>query len=395
MTFDFGQKNKPRTLDANSVREKIEALIYPQTQLDKIVAFNIVKSRMGIVPTDIEIKLSSQNNALLLTNIEKIKEALLKIEGTRDITDNTNLGEPEYKFSLNSYAQSLGLSDSEIAQQIANLFMEKEQTSSFNYDGVVKINTSSLYKDSLDELKHFLINVDGLKVELQDLVEFSIQRNFAKLEKENSQIMKKVYSNIDKQKTSANEVLNQLQPVLDEVQKSGVSVGFGGEREQSSQMASDMTSAFFIGFFLIFIVLLINFESFKSAFIIISVIPFTIFGAIVGHMVVGIDLSGQSFIGMLGLAGVVINDGIIMLDFLHDTKNKQEFFKRAKQRMRPILITSITTVLGLFSLIFFATGESVMLQPIAVSLGFGIAWGTVLNLLYVPALYATLFKIKD
>jgi len=98
---------------------------------------------------------------------------------------------------------------------------------------------------------------------------------------------------------------------------------------------------------------------------------------------------------MLGLAGVVINDGIIMLDFLHDTKNREEFFKKAKQRVRPILITSITTILGLATLIFFPTGESVMLQPIAISLGFGIAWGTILNLIYVPALYATLFKIKD
>lgn len=109
----------------------------------------------------------------------------------------------------------------------------------------------------------------------------------------------------------------------------------------------------------------------------------------------GINLNSQSMIGMLGLAGVVINDGIIMLDFLHGTKKKEEFFKRAKQRVRPILITSITTVLGLMTIIFFPSGESIMLQPIAISLGFGIAWGTVLNLFYLPALYATVFNIKD
>ena len=100
-------------------------------------------------------------------------------------------------------------------------------------------------------------------------------------------------------------------------------------------------------------------------------------------------------IGMLGLAGVVINDGIIMLDFLNGTKKEEEFFKRAKQRVRPILITSITTVLGLTTIIFFPSGESIMLQPIAISLGFGIAWGTVLNLFYLPALYAMVFNIKD
>jgi len=395
LTFDFGQSTKLRTLDANTLRTKIRELISPQTELDKVIEFNIVKSRMGIVRTDIELKLSSEDNVLLLKNIEKVKKVLSQIKGTRDVSDNTNLGEAEYKFTLNTYAHSLGLTDSVVSQQVSGLFMQKEQSNTFNKEGVIKINTQSLYKDSLDELKHFLINIDGLKVELQDLVSFKIERNFAKLEKENSQIIKKVYANVDKQITSANEVIQALGSTLQEIRQSGVNVSFGGEREQSSQMASDMLNSFVIGFFLIFLVLLINFSSFKSAFIIISVIPFTIFGAILGHMVVGIDLNAQSFIGMLGLAGVVINDGIIMLDFLHDTQNKKEFFVRAKQRVRPILITSITTVLGLFSLIFFATGESVMLQPIAVSLGFGIAWGTVLNLLYVPALYATLFKIKD
>ncbi|MFY9080719.1 efflux RND transporter permease subunit, partial [Aliarcobacter butzleri] len=82
-------------------------------------------------------------------------------------------------------------------------------------------------------------------------------------------------------------------------------------------------------------------------------------------------------------------------NFLHHTRTKKEFFENAKLRVRPILITSITTMLGLFTLIFFPTGESIMLQPIAVSLGFGILWGTVLNLVYVPALFATLYKIKD
>ena len=160
-------------------------------------------------------------------------------------------------------------------------------------------------------------------------------------------------------------------------------------------MAFDLIKAFLVAMFLIFITLLIIFPSFKSSFIILSVIPFSILGPIIGHFVIGINLNSQSMIGMLGLAGVVINDGIIMLDFLHHTRTRKEFFEKARLRVRPILITSITTMLGLFTLIFFPTGESVMLQPIAVSLGFGILWGTILNLIYVPALFATLFKIKD
>lgn len=394
-TFDFEQKNKPRTLEAYIIQNKINELLLSQTKIDNVIEFNVIKERFGIVKTDIEIKLSSEDDKLLLLSIEKLKKDLISIPYTKDITDNTNLGEPEYKFILNSYAQSLGLTDRDIAEQIVNLFTEKEQSNTFNDEGIVKIKTQSLYKNNFDELKHFLIHIDEKKVELKELVSFVIEKNFAKIEKENGEILKKVYSNIDSKNTSANEVLEKLSFSIEEIKKSGVNVSFGGEKEKSGQMGSEMITAFIISLFSIFIVLLINFPSFKSAFIIISVIPFTILGAVVGHFIIGININAQSLIGMLGLAGVVINDGIVMLDFLHDTTNKKEFFERAKQRVRPILITSITTILGLFSLIFFATGENVMMQPIAVSLGFGVAWGTVLNLLYVPAIYATLYKIKD
>jgi multidrug efflux pump subunit AcrB len=102
----------------------------------------------------------------------------------------------------------------------------------------------------------------------------------------------------------------------------------------------------------------------------------------------------SSLIGILGLAGVVVNDGIIMLDFLHDTHDKRLFFKRAALRLRPILITSLTTFLGLSTLIFYAVGQAVILQPIAVSIGFGLLWGTILNLFYLPTLYAVVNRIE-
>jgi multidrug efflux pump subunit AcrB len=395
LSFDFAQVDKKRTTDVSEAKAQIRALVEPLVQQDNVVEFNVVSSRIGIVKTDIELKLSNEDKTLLIEGINTLKKALDKIDGVIDISDNTNLGEKEYKFTLNSYALSLGLSDSEIATQLKNYFTEKEQANTYNNDGIIKIITQSVNKDNLEDLKHFLINIDSQKIELQDLVSFTIEQNFEKIEKENGIIQKNVYANVEKQAITANEALKMIEPTLAGLREKGILVSFGGEREKSKQMQSDMIKAFIVALFLIFITLLVNFPSFKSAFIILSVIPFTVLGALVGHFVMGINLNSQSLIGMMGLAGVVINDGIIMLDFLHDTTNKKEFFQRAKQRVRPILITSITTILGLATLIFFPTGQSVMLQPIAISLGFGIAWGTILNLFYVPALYATFFKIKD
>jgi multidrug efflux pump subunit AcrB len=108
----------------------------------------------------------------------------------------------------------------------------------------------------------------------------------------------------------------------------------------------------------------------------------------------GLNLTMPGVIGIIGLAGVIVNDGIIMMDFIQKAKTIQEIKKYALLRIRPIMLTSFTTILGLSSLIFFASGQALILQPMAVSLGFGILWATVLNLYYLPLVYSVIY-LKD
>jgi hydrophobic/amphiphilic exporter-1 (mainly G- bacteria), HAE1 family len=396
LSFDFQRVNKIRLISSNQAINAIRDLVNPLLKEDNAIEHNITTHRIGGVETDIELLLNSANSTLLLQAIKELKEKLNTINGVKDVSDNTILGQSEYKFIINSYGKQLGLTDENIAKAISNYFLEKEQTNTFNEDGIIKIITKSAYKDNFNELKNFYIPLDNNQfVRFQEVVEFNIERNFEEIEKINGQIYKKVLANVDNNIINASEVLKELENIIKASKEKGINISFGGEKEKSEQMAFDLIKAFLVSLFLIFITLLVIFPSFKSSFIILSVIPFSILGPIIGHFIIGINLNSQSMIGMLGLAGVVINDGIIMLDFLHHTRTKKDFFEKTRLRVRPILITSITTMLGLFTLIFFPSGESVMLQPIAVSLGFGILWGTILNLIYVPALFATLFKIKD
>jgi multidrug efflux pump subunit AcrB len=136
------------------------------------------------------------------------------------------------------------------------------------------------------------------------------------------------------------------------------------------------------------------FNSFRDTFILMSIIPFSILGVLIGHKLMGLNLSMPSIIGALGLAGVVINDGIIMMTYLKKAKNIEQIFYRASKRFRPIILTTITTLIGMSSLIFFPTGQAVIFQPIAIALGFGLAWGTILNLVYLPVLYTISHKLK-
>ncbi len=395
-TLDFKREAKTRTLKSREISKNLRVALEPLTDKYNVVEMNMKERKVGIVKTDLKINLNSSNPQLLRDSISKIKTALENIDGVKEISDNAKMGKDEYKFSVNSYGESLGLSEQSIARLLSDFYLERKQTTTFNTDGIVEINTQSLYKDDLNSLKEFLIPLSENRfVKLNEVVNFKIERNFDKIEKTDLKIIKTVFANVNVSKVTATEAIDELMPTIKEVEKLGVNVVLGGEKEQKDKLKSEMGKSAIVALFLIFITLLVIFPSFKSALMILSVIPFTVFGAIMGHFIMGMNLTFPSMIGMLGLAGVVINDGIIMLDFLHNTNNKKEFFARAKMRVRPILITSITTILGLSTLIFYPTGEAIILQPIAISLGFGLAWGTILNLIYIPTLYAVMHKIDE
>jgi multidrug efflux pump subunit AcrB len=153
-----------------------------------------------------------------------------------------------------------------------------------------------------------------------------------------------------------------------------------------------------IAFLGIFIVLLLQFNSFGDSFIVLASVPFALVGVIFGHIIMGKHLAIPSLLGFVGLSGVAVNDAIIMVDFLkrHIGKDlsEPEFLSAAAMRLRPIILTSITTILSLVPLIFFATGQAVILSPMAISFGYGLLAATFANLLLVPTLYCLVHRIR-
>jgi len=289
----------------------------------------------------------------------------------------------------------LGLSEASVAKMLSGYFLEKRLATTFNERGVMEIKTEDVNKDKIASLLDFNIALgDGRFVKLTDIAEIIKRRDYEKIDKLNGNIVKTLFANVDKHKITPTEILSQLEESLNEIRNSGIEVNLLGEKEKKNQLMGDMKSTLTLAAFLILLTLLLIFSKIKYALMVMSVIPLSILWALVGHKLLGVNLTMPSIIGILGLSGVVINDGIIMLDFLHGTHKSQEFFARAKHRLRPIIITSVTTFLGMFTLIFFATGQAVILQPIAISIGFGLLWGTVLNLLYLPTLYALVNGIK-
>ena len=235
---------------------------------------------------------------------------------------------------------------------------------------------------------------DGTFIALNEIVEFNTIRAFEQLLKDDTIKNFYVFANVNPDVITSTEVINKIKPTLDEIRKSGVKLIFKGEAEKKAELFRDMLLATTLALVLIMISMLYLFNSFRETFILMSVIPFSILGVLIGHAIMGLNLSMPSMIGTLGLAGVVINDGIIMMTYLKKAKSIEQVFYRATKRFRPVILTTITTLIGMSSLIFFATGQAVVFQPVAIALGFGLAWGTILNLVYLPVLYTFSHRLK-
>ncbi len=384
-----------RTKNTHETIQNIKALL-KDYKPKELIEFNIKKENSGITENGIEILVSAKNDIQMMQVVNNIKKELKKNKGIISIQDTAKDGNKELKLKLNSYGESLGFNESSLGFTLNPLFLEAEQTKGLSEKGLFEILTFDEKKDSFETLKNLELSIPNTnqKIALSEICDFIFISNFDTISKTNQNKYQMVSANVNNKITTAHEALKKLEGIFSKYKKEGVIINLEGEEEQNATMLKEMTYALLISMSLIFITLLLMFNSFKQTFMILSIIPFSILGAIIGHLIMGMNLSMPSLIGLLGLAGVVINDAIVMLDFIRKSKNLEEMMKKSVLRLRPIIITSITTFLGLSTLIFFAAGQAKILQPIAISLGFGLLWGTILTLFYLPALFAVLNKFK-
>lgn len=379
-----------RTLSTKVLSQKIREMLKPFKTKYKIPYIDVEEDQAGPVSVDVQIGVSDASDKVLVESVGMLKEGLNGIKGIKNVSTNANLGIDEFKIKVNSYGEKLGISEAMIGNALANSYLSREIAYSFNSKDMLSILVESKYKDSIGMLKNFNIHLaDDKTVALRDVATFETVKSFEKVTKVVGRKMLYLFVNIDHNKVVSSEVLKKLEPVINKIKAMGVTVSFKGEKESNEQLAVDMLIASSITFMLIVLSLIYLFNSFRCTFIVMAIIPLSIIGSLIGHLIMGINLTIPSVIGILGLAGVIINNGILVVLSLLEYKAKtiSEVIEATVPRFRPIVITSITTLLGLSTLVFFASGQAKVLQPLAVSLGFGLLWGTILNLILLPVLF--------
>jgi multidrug efflux pump subunit AcrB len=387
----YDATNMSRVESAQVISTKMNNLLNKKLNLDRFDSLSVYVPGAGIVSYDIELALSSDSDKTLLEAIDKIESKLSSIDGVKNIANDRLFGNYELKFSLNRYAQELGFSEELLVSYLKPYYFKGSFSKMYDSSGVVEILFQSKNIDIKNSLDNFYISIPNStkKVLLKDIVIFKEIPAQSQIFKENGKAITTITASLDENITSE-DVYTKLTPLLNDLSKN-VQIDIKGEEQENQKIKQEMSEAFIIALILIFIALIWMFDSIVKSLIILSTIPLSIFGVLVGNFIIGINLTMPGLIGIVGLAGVVVNDGIIMMDFIQKAKNLNELKEYAILRLRPILLTSITTILGLSTLMFFASGQSLILQPMAVSLGFGILFATILNLYYVPMLYRLIY----
>lgn len=343
----------------------------------------------------IQLGITSLVNANLLSARDEIKAALTNMDGVINVKDDMPPGKNEVQIKLRPEASIYGFSEGEVLTQVRQSFFGDEAQRVIVGNDEVKlwVRFDKQDRNSLLDLQRMKIrNIQGNEVELQAIADFEMSRAPETLRRLDGQRI----ITVDAETTdpelvaSINEAVDE--DVLPDVYNKYPSVKTVplGQAKRTGKIAQSMKIAGSIGIVIMFIIITLHFNSLSNAFLIMLVIPAGLGGAIIGHGLVGISVSLFSFFGIIALIGVLVNDSIVFLDRYNDLLLKGKDVKTAaveaaQSRFRPILLTSLTTVAGLLPIMSETSMQAQFLIPVAVSIAFGVLFGTIFILVFYPA----------
>jgi multidrug efflux pump subunit AcrB len=334
-----------------------------------IESFSIVERRPGPPGRDIDIRLTrpGSNTAQLKAAALELASTLSTIRGVSGISDDMPFGQEQLIYRLSAEGRALGLTVEDVGRQLRAA-----------YDGRV----AQIFQDGDDEIEVRVVLPDRERYNLASLGDLEIMT-----------LSVHVSAAVDPALNNSNDVIADLEagPLQQLKSRYSVDYSYEGRRSDQTETLGDMARGGLLALAMIYLVLAWVFASYGWPLVVMSVIPFGVIGALLGHWLMGLDLTVLSLFGLFGLSGIVVNDSIILVMFYKQLKNSGVPWRRAIvdatcQRLRAVLLTSLTTIAGLTPLMFETSRQAQFLIPMAVTISFGLAVATLLVLLVVPSL---------
>lgn len=335
----------------------------------------------------------------------KFIEMLQQQEGLFDVSSTIDPPSKEVQMTLLPVAYDLGLTLSSIASQVgAGFYGGEAQRVIRNGEEVrVMVRYPELTRERFADLKYTLIKTpEGEEVMLGDVVALEEKPGISYIRREGGYRSVYIWGNIDEEKVEPNEVVEEIKDkLLPQLKASFPSVmtELGGDIEEQQAQQNEQILFFLAAMIMVYILLAVPLKSYGQPLIIMSVIPFSLTGAIWGHYFLSLDLSMMSTFGLIAAAGVVINDSLVMTDFVNQRRGqgysvKEAVVEAGTARFRAITLTSITTFVGVLPIMFETSLQAAFVIPMAVALGFAVLYATLVTLILVPCLYLILLDLR-
>ncbi len=361
-----------------------------------IEKFSIDVAQGGPPGKPVEVKLTGSDITLLKAASLELQESLKRYGGLSNIDDDLPYGKSQLIYTLTPAAQTAGLSLEQVGRQLRSAFDGIEVQNFFEgRDEIsVRLMMSDDQRNRLSTLTALpIVLPDGSTTPVSNVLDFTPRQGFDSLQRIDGQLSINVSADLDEAVGNANEILADMQETVmpDLLGKYGIEASFEGKSRDQRETLADMGTGLVIALVLIYVILAWVFASYSWPVTVMLAIPLGLTGAILGHYVSGLDLTILSLFGFFGLSGIVINDSIVLVTFYKKLREKgmgihEAVVEAACQRLRAVLLTSLTTIGGLTPILFETSLQAQFLIPMATSIVFGLAYGTLLILIVVPSL---------
>ena len=353
----------------------------------------------------VSIALASNDLVQLRAAKEKLKAELREVNKLKDVIDDDPPGLREVKVKLKEKAFALGLTTADVMSQVRSGFFGGEAQRILRGIDEVKIWVRYNQKDrsSIEKLEDMRIRLaNGSEYPLQEIANFTIVRGVMSINHINGQRVIIVEADISDTKESVPDILSDISAeIMPEIRRDfpDIQFHFEGQSRENSKTVKSMQRVLPSVLVTMFFIVVITFRSFSQAFIVFTLIPFSLIGVLWGHFFQGYIVSILSLFGTIALAGIVINDSLVFVSAMNrllkrGMEFKDSLFEAGMSRFRPVLLTSLTTIAGLGPIIFEGSHQAQFLSPMAISVAYGLLFGTILTLLMLPSLLVLFNKGK-
>lgn len=356
-----------------------------------------MKAEIGRGGNPVDVQLNGENLENMIEISEMIKQQLRTYPDIFDIQDSNSGGKEEFQLDLKPEAYPLGITLSNIAQQVRQSFFgfEAQRLQRGRDEVRVMVRFPIEDRSSFEDLYNLPITTaDGSTIPLSDLATITPAQSPSALYRVNRFRTLNVTADADKKTVDLEAIKRELKTKLDTIltNYSGIEYEMEGEAKEQREAFGSLGTGLLFVLLAIYTLLAIPFKSYWQPLIVMSIIPLGVVGAIFGHIIMFKNLSIMSMMGMLALTGVVVNDSLVMVDYINKQRKRgdeliQAVLNAGAARFRPIMLTSLTTFAGLTPLLLEKSTQAQFLIPMAVSLGFGILFATFITLILVPVNY--------